>query len=125
MSTAALAGDGPFCCAQVRKVMHLDFTAQQKISSAGNRKFPVPGTSQESFGRRRVPKIVDGLTIFIYCELQKGRWIPGDGPELLDATTATLDTGILRSHHGQGRPILADWRSIKNRKFARSRTIWI
>ena len=77
------------------------------------------------FGRRRVPKIVDGLTIFIYCELQKGRWIPGDGPELLDATTATLDTGILRSHHGQGRPILADWRSIKNRKFARSRTIWI
>ena len=61
------------------------------------------------FGRRRVPKIVDGLTIFIYCELQKGRWIPGDGPVLLDATTATLDTGILRSHQ---RPRPADPRGL-------------
>ena len=32
------------------------------------------------FGRRGVPKIGDGLTVFIYCELGGGRGIPGDGP---------------------------------------------
>ena len=32
------------------------------------------------FGRRRVPKIADGLSIFIYFYLEAGRAIPGDGP---------------------------------------------
>ena len=36
----------------------------------------------EIFGRRRVPKISEGLSIFIYYELWVGRWIPGDGPVL-------------------------------------------
>ena len=52
----------------------------------------VPGPSLDNarhlaakrFGRRRVPKIAEGLTIFTYSELQKGRWIPGDGPVLQD-----------------------------------------
>ena len=34
------------------------------------------------FGRRRVPKISRGLSIFIYCELWVGLGIPVDGPEL-------------------------------------------
>ena len=32
------------------------------------------------FGRRRVPKISKGLSIFIYCELWVGRGIPVDAP---------------------------------------------
>ena len=36
------------------------------------------------FGRRRVPKISRGLSIFIYCELWVGRGIPVDAPVFPD-----------------------------------------
>ena len=44
----------------------------------------------EIFGRRRVPKIADGLSIISYYELWVGRWIPGDGPVLRDAVHAAV-----------------------------------
>ena len=45
----------------------------------------------EIFGRRRVPKIADGLSIFIYYELRLGRGIPGDGP-----VRQVLDFGLAK-----------------------------
>ena len=48
----------------------------------------------EIFGRRRVPKIADGLSRFIYYELWVGRWIPDDGPALPIRLLTAVHAGL-------------------------------
>ena len=61
-------------------VEHVFFDHSPVFQFRRTRNLGMAPKSAGIFGRRRVPKISRGLSIFIYCELWAGRGIPVDAP---------------------------------------------